>query len=229
MNELVNREQNVVTVWSDIGCPWASLCLHVLRATAQKHGGHLLIDHRAFPLELFNNRPTPRPIIDAEVIAIVGLVPETGWRAWSSPSWHYPVSTMLALEAVQAAKAPEVGGLAASDALDAALRHAYYAEGRCITVPSVIGDIAGSIDSLDAELLIRRLEEGSARAAVYRDWRLAAAPEVQGSPQLFDATGRTLHNPGVDYRWTSSPDRGGVPRFESYDYSWVEEVLAWAQ
>ncbi|MCX6461071.1 MAG: dithiol-disulfide isomerase [Actinobacteria bacterium] len=218
-----------MTVWSDIGCPWASLALHVLRDAATQRGYTLLVDHRAFPLELFNERPTPRPIIDAEVIAIVGLVPDTGWRAWGSPSWHYPSSTLLAMEAVQAAKSPEVGGLTGSDALDAALRHAFYAEGRCIGIPSVITEVAKSIDVLDAELLSRRLEEGTSRASIYRDWRVAAAPEVRGSPQFFDAAGRTLHNPGVDYRWTSSPDTGGVPRFESYDDTWVEVVLGWTQ
>lgn len=226
MSDAYNAEPGVVTVWSDIGCPWASLCLHVLRAASHSQGRAIEIDHRAFPLELFNRRPTPRPIIDAEVIAIVGLVPETGWRAWSAQSWHYPVSTLLAMEAVQAAKLEPVGSLAASDALDAALRHAFYAEGRCISIPSVIAEVAAMIDGLDDVRLMHTLSTGQSRSTLYQQWQTAKDSAIQGSPYLFDSVGGGMHNPGVVYRWTGPADDGGVPRFESYDPSWTGVMLS---
>ncbi len=49
-----------MTVWSDLGCPWATLALHTLRASAAERGQELVIDHRAFPLELFNREPTAK-------------------------------------------------------------------------------------------------------------------------------------------------------------------------
>ena len=216
-----------LTVWPDIGCPWASLALHVVRAEAASRGQQLLIEHRAFPLELFNRRPTPRPIIDAEIVAIVGLVPELGWRMWDSPSWHYPVTTLLAMEAVQAVKAMEPDGHIVSDRLDAALRQAWYAQGRCLSVPTVIEEIALSVEGLDTPRLMGALERGGSRQTVYDDWRDAAGGIVRGSPHFFGPEGQHLHNPGVTYHWTRSPDVGGVPRFENYDRSWVDEVLAW--
>lgn len=99
-----------ITVWSDIGCPWATLALHTLHAAAAQRGAELLIDHRAFPLELFNREPTPKPIIDVELVAIAGLRPELDWRPWPGPDSTYPVTMLPALEAVQAAKNPAVGG-----------------------------------------------------------------------------------------------------------------------
>ncbi|CAL9557623.1 hypothetical protein [Streptomyces sp. enrichment culture] len=53
-------EPRPVTVWSDLGCPWATLALHTLRTAARAREQDLLIDHRAFPLELFNHQPTPK-------------------------------------------------------------------------------------------------------------------------------------------------------------------------
>jgi len=57
---------NTVIVYSDIGCPWASLGLFNLRRAAAEEGVRLTVDHRAFPLELFNSRPTPKWILDPE-------------------------------------------------------------------------------------------------------------------------------------------------------------------
>lgn len=221
------EDSRVVTVWSDIGCPWASLALHVLRREASTRGIPLLVDHRAFPLELFNRRPTPRPIIDAEIVAIVGLVPELGWRVWSGPSWHYPASTLPALEAVHSLKDGTVGGLIDSDRLDSAIRRAWYTDGRCITMASVLEEIAAEVPRLDMQRLSSARETGSSRSAVFADWREAETGTVQGSPHFFGPGGQQLHNPGVTYHWTKSPDDGGVPRFERYDESWVDEVLQW--
>jgi predicted DsbA family dithiol-disulfide isomerase len=159
-------------------------------------------------------------------VAIVGLVPEVDWRVWDAPSWHYPVSTLLALEAVQAAR-HMTDGQVVSDRLDAALRRAWYVEGRCISVPSEIEEIARCVEGLDATLLMSALERGSHRHSLYEDWREAAQGAVRGSPHFFGPQGQHLHNPGVRYHWTKSPDDGGVPRFETYDRSWVDEALAW--
>lgn len=95
-----------VTVWSDIGCPWASLALHTLHAAAERRQVALAIDHRAFPLELFNREPTPKFIVDPEVQAIAAHRPELGWRLWNGPAHAYPVTTLPALEAVQPPRTP---------------------------------------------------------------------------------------------------------------------------
>ena len=212
-----------ITTWSDIGCPWAALALHTLRAAADRRGDDLLIDHRAFPLELFNRIPTPKYIVDAEVVAIAALRPELGWRRWSGPEWTYPVTTLPALEAVQAVKA--VDGLRGSDELDAALRVAFYTEGRCISVHSEILDVAEACPHVDAEALAKALAAGSGRAEVYEQWEEAKTPAVQGSPHFFTGDGFRLHNPGVVASWSASPLHGGFPRLESYSTEWADDLL----
>jgi hypothetical protein len=127
--DVANPDRRTVTVWSDIGCPRATLALTTLRDRARQRGDALLIDHRAFPLELFSRRPTPKPMLDTEVDALVRHLPELGWKPWTAPDSTYPVTTLPAMEAVQACKSPGLGGLPASDELNAALRRAFYEEG----------------------------------------------------------------------------------------------------
>ncbi|MFF8844809.1 DsbA family protein [Streptomyces sp. NPDC015127] len=224
-DSLLSRDARTVTVWSDIGCPWATLALHTVHAAAERRGTELLVDHRVFPLELFNSQSTPKPIIDAEVVAIGAKVPALGWRLWSAPEYTYPVSTLPAMEAVQAAKAPEVGGLRASDQLDTALRHAFYAQGRCISIVPEILAVAEECPLVDEKALASAVERGEGRAAVYRDWAVARSPRVQGSPHLFTAAGVDVHNPGADFRWTADPNEGGFPDFHAYSADWAEGVL----
>lgn len=224
-----NAQVGVLTVWSDIGCPWASLALHTLHLTAARHGVDLIIDHRAFPLELFNGRPTPKTIIDAEIVAIAGLRAEVSWRMWSAPDATYPVTTLPAMAAVQVAKDPAIGGLAAADELDSRLRQAFYHDGRCVSVHAEILTAANDCSSVDVAALDRGLRSGGGVAAVFDDWRIAAADErIDGSPHLFlphhHESG--MHNPGVSYHWTAPPSDGGVPRFRSYDTAWADDVLA---
>lgn len=213
-----------MTVWSDIGCPWATLALHTLHAAAQRRGVPVVVDHRAFPLELFNDAPTPKGILDAETVTIAAVRPELGWKLWDAPAATYPVTTLPALEAVQAAKLPAVGGPVASDELDTALRRALYAECRCISIHPVILDIAATCAHVDVAALAGALAGGAGRAEVYRDWALAKGPGVQGSPHLFTAGGYAAHNPGATYHWTGRPPTG-FPRLESYDPSWADDLL----
>jgi len=105
-DELANPDPATVTVWSDLSCPWATLALHTLHNAATERGVDLLIDHRAFPLELFNRSPTPKELVDAEVTVIAGRIPDLGWQLWHGPPHAYPATLLPAMEAVQAAKDP---------------------------------------------------------------------------------------------------------------------------
>ncbi|MER6528218.1 dithiol-disulfide isomerase [Streptomyces sp. NPDC001508] len=230
----------VLTVWSDIGCPWAGLALHTVRAAARSRGRELLIDHRAFPLELFNAEPTPRHIVEPEVVVIGAARPELGWRLWAGRDAAYPSTTLPALEAVQAAKDPAIGGLRGSDALDAALRHAFYAESRCISIVPVILDVAARCPEVDADALAEALARGAGRAEVFAQWRAARDSAVRDSavrdsavrdsavrdsPHLFGPYGWAAHNPGVRLTWTGDPQAGGLPRLESFDPGWADTFL----
>jgi len=213
-----------ITVWSDIGCPWATLALHTLHEAARRQSVAIMIDHRAFPLELFNRRSTPKDILDAEIVAIAGLIPDLGWRAWTGDLWTYPVTTLPALEAVQVAKHPDIGGFRGSDQLDTALRRAFYIESRCISIHAVIIEIAKKCSLVDGDRLAYAMAHGQGRAAVYTDWQNAGRERVVGSPHL--CVGQTmLHNPGASYMWTAPPGRG-FPRFDSYSVSWADQIVS---
>jgi predicted DsbA family dithiol-disulfide isomerase len=95
-----------ITLWSDVACPWATLAvLRITEARARLNlAGQVWIDHRAFPLELVNRRPTPRALLDSEIPVVGAHAEGFGWSVWRGAPDTYPVTTLLAMEAVQAAK-----------------------------------------------------------------------------------------------------------------------------
>jgi len=222
---VVSPDENTITIWSDIGCPWATLALHTLRAAIEVQRAELLIDHRAFPLELFNGRPTPKPITDAEIVAIGGLVDDLGWRTWAEPDWTFAVTTLPAMEAVQAAKDARAGGLRASDELDAALRQAFYVDHRCISILPTILDVARGCEHVDVDELSRMLESGSRRSVIYEQWAVARTDAIRCSPHIFTGSGFAQANPGVTYKWTGGAEQG-FPRLEYYDATWAHDLVS---
>ena len=210
-----------VTIWSDIACPWASLTvwrLHARRAVLGLDGA-VRFEHRCFPLELVNSRPSPRAILDAEVAAIAPLIPEAGWRPWWRDDSAYPVTTLLALEAVQAAKEQ---GLAAGERLDLALRQAFWRDSRCISLRSEILDVAAAA-GVDAAALAGALDTGRARASVIADWRAAADGAAQGSPHVRVGSYDVL-NPGIEQHW-EGPKPGGGPVVDGDDVGVIDDLL----
>ncbi len=141
--------------------------------------GVVRIDHRAFPLELVNDEPTNKAVIDGERAALADVEPHAGWSAWSAPVSTWPVTTLPALEAVQAAKEQ---GLAASEQLDRALRVAFFAESRCISLRPVILEVARECDRVDDDALAAAFDDGRGRAAVIEQWRRAEGSEVAWQP-----------------------------------------------
>jgi predicted DsbA family dithiol-disulfide isomerase len=216
-----------IEVWSDIACPWASLAVHRLFRTRARLGldDEVRLNHRAFPLELHNGRPTPRRILDAEVPVLGSHEPELGWTGWSGAPENWPGTVLIALEAVQAAKAEAVGGLAASEQLDHALRAAFYVDHRPIGLLTEVLAVAGECASLDAAALEQALGRGSGRAEVVRDWRHAEARGVKGSPHLFLPDGTDLHNPGITMTWSLGQPGKGFPLITADDVGVYEGLL----
>jgi predicted DsbA family dithiol-disulfide isomerase len=208
-----------LTIWSDIGCPWASLFVWRAHARRAALGLDVRFEHRCFPLELFNERPTPRAFVDAEVSVLAPLVPEAGWRPWAAEPDTYPVTTLPALEAVQAAK--EQGG-DASERLDLALRQALWRDSRCIALRHVLLDVADEA-GVDVKALAEALDDGRARRTVVADWRAAADGAAQGSPHVYAGAAGVL-NPGITQHW-EGPKPGGRPVVENDDVAAVDDLL----
>jgi predicted DsbA family dithiol-disulfide isomerase len=213
-----------LVIYSDIGCPWAHVTVHRLHTARQRLGldDAVRFDHRVFALELANQRPTPKLTLESEVPVTSGMESDAGWQLWQGAAHEYPVSTLPALEAVQAAKDQ---GLESSERLDLALRKAFFAESRCITTLHVILDVAGEA-GLDVRALRAALEAGTARSAVHGQHRAAEADDVvKGSPHVFAPGGMHAHNPGVDMHWDGGPDGTGFPVVDHDDPTAIDALL----
>jgi predicted DsbA family dithiol-disulfide isomerase len=196
--------------------------LHKARA-ALGLADEVVLEHRSFPLELFNERPTPRRVLDAELPVAGGLEPDAGWQVWARPDYEYPVTMLPALEAVHAATAqsPRAG-----EEVDRALRVAFFGESRCVSMRHVILEVANQCDSVDSGALAAALDDGRFRKAVMQDLSDAHSAEVKGSPHVFVA-GMDAHNPGIQMHWAGEHGRG-FPVVDKDEPSVYEELLAHA-
>lgn len=210
-----------VRLYSDIGCPWAHVAVHRLRRARARAGldGRLLIDHRPFALELVNERPTPQRVLAGEIPVIAALEPDAGWSVWSAPPYEWPVSTLPAMEAVQAAKTQ---GLAVAEELDRALRLAFFRDSRCVTMRHVIVDVAQSTPGVDVDAIADALDRGSARRTLMEGFAEARSV-AKGSPHLFLPDGADVANPGITMQ--PSGDSSDFLLVERDDSSVYEQLV----
>jgi predicted DsbA family dithiol-disulfide isomerase len=176
-----------IVVFGDIACPWATLAVERFHRSRHRLGLDVTLVHRAFPLELVNGRATPKPTLDAEVGVLQELEPEV-FRPWSAEVWQWPVTTLLAMEAVKE------GG----QALDRALRHALFRDSRCVSLRTTVLEVAAATDGVDAERVATALDDGRHRSALMRDFDVSTTDLVQGSPHVFLPDGTDVHNPGIE-------------------------------
>lgn len=219
---MIDVPKGRVVVFSDVACPWAHVAVYRLHRARKALGldGVVTFEHRSFPLELFNERPTPRKTLDAEIPVAGGLEPEAGWQMWRGPDYQYPVTTLLALEAIHAAA---LQSDAAAEELDRALRVAFFGRSETISMRHVILQVAERCPSVDGAELADALDEGRCRGAVMGDFRTAQADEVQGSPHVF-VTGADAANPGIEMHWHKNHGTG-FPVVDKDDPSVYEDLL----
>jgi len=213
-----------IAVWSDLGCPWSHAVvwrLHDARRRLRLEA-RVTFDHHAFPLELFNSEPTPRPQREAEGIVAATLAPRAGWQAWRAPDHAWPVTMLLPMEAVQAAK---LQSLVASEELDRGLRRAFWGESRCISLRHVVLEVASESESIDLGGLTDALDDGRARHALFDDWAIARGDEVRGSAHLFAPDGTNAQNPGITIGWREDGAGGGVAFLEADDPAAIDDLV----
>jgi predicted DsbA family dithiol-disulfide isomerase len=103
---VIEVRTGTIQVWSDLGCPWSHAVIWRLWDARRRLGleERIRFDHHAFPLELFNSEPTPRPAREAEARLAAELAPRAGWQPWAGPDHSWPVTLLPPMEAVRAAK-----------------------------------------------------------------------------------------------------------------------------
>jgi predicted DsbA family dithiol-disulfide isomerase len=216
---------NTIAVWSDLSCPWSHAVVWRLHDARRRLGfeGRVHLDHHAFPLELFNSEPTPKPMRDAEWPVAAQLAPRAGWRAWSAPETSWPVTMLPPMEAVQAAK---LQSLAAAEELDRGLRRAFWADSRCISLRHVILEVASECPSLHLGDLGAAIDDGRARGALRDDFAVAQTDEVRGSAHLFAPDGTNGQNPGITIGWIGDDGSGGgAATIEADDPTAIEDLV----
>lgn len=215
--------ERTILVWSDIGCPWAHLAIHRLHeARARLELTDVVtFEHLSFPIELFNHSCTRKAMLEAELPVLGALAPTAGWQLWQRREWEWPVTMLPPLEAVRAAR---LQGPKAADALDRALRVAFWGQSKCISMRHIILEIAEDCVTVDADRLETDFDAGVARHRVIEEWRRAAAGDVKGSPHLFLPDGTDVHNPGIKTHWEG--EHGvGFPVIDTDDPSVYDDLL----
>lgn len=213
-----------IVVWQDIACPWATIALTRLRRARDRRGvaGSVVVELRAFPLELINERPTPKSVLDAEIPVAGALEPDFGWRLWQRRPWEWPVTTLPALEAVYAAA--DQSRQVAED-LDMALRKAFFCDSRTVSLHHEIVGVARGVADLDVDKLRRDLMSGRFRDRLFQDFEIARSETVEGSPHLFLPDGTSEANPGIELHWEGEHGKG-FPIVDKDDPGIYETLLA---
>ena len=213
-----------IAVWSDLSCPWSHAVVWRLWDARRRLEleDRVRFDHHVFPLELFNNEPTPRASREAEWPVAATLAPRAGWQAWAAPEHEWPVTMLPPLEAVQAAK---LQSLAAAEELDRGLRRAFWGDSRCISLRHVILEVARETDAVEVVALAEAIDDGRARTALMADWAVAQAHEVRGSAHLFAPDGTNDQNPGLTIGWADDGTDAGAYRIEADDPTAIEDLV----
>ena len=205
-----------VQVWSDLLCPFAHLALHRFRQARERLAQKVPVEHRSFLLELFNG-PHSRRGTDTEAVGVGQVALELDWHVWTAADDEYPHTVLLAAEAVHAAQAQS---LVAGEALDIALRRAFWTRSRSISHRAVILEVAeevhGSGTALDVAALADALDCGRHRGEVMADHAVAQTDAVAGSPTFRLADGTTVVNPGTEVSW-AGPWAAGFPVVSAHD------------
>jgi predicted DsbA family dithiol-disulfide isomerase len=209
-----------VQVWSDLLDPFAHLALHRFRQARERAALPVAVEHRTFALELFNG-PHPRRGTDTEAVGVGQAAPELDWRVWTAAEDTYPHTVLLAAEAVHAAQAQS---LAVGEALDLALRRAFWTQSRSIAHRAVILDVAAEVPDLDVAALAEALDDGRYRREVTADHVVAQTDAIQGSPTFRLPGGEAVHNPGTQVTW-EGPWAAGFPVITAHDATVFDDIV----
>jgi predicted DsbA family dithiol-disulfide isomerase len=204
-----------VTIYSDVGCPWATVAIHRLRRARDGQDVDVVLDQRAWPLEWINEQGTPRHVVEPET-ALLASHEERLFSRFDGPSW--PSTLLPALELVAAAR--RAFGTRAAEDVDYQARLAFFRRSADVSQRHVLHRVAADA-GLDADAVMHVWETQPVRADVADDYRRSQQLPIDGSPQIFWPDGSTSHNPGMEHEWVR-----GLPRLRHADHAAAARLLA---
>jgi predicted DsbA family dithiol-disulfide isomerase len=217
-----------IQLWTDLLCPFAHVAVHRLRETRERLGlgGRSGSTTTSSPSSC--STAPPRRGTDTEAVGLGQVAPEAGFRVWTGADDLYPHTVLLAAEAVLAAKWQSMD---AAEALDAALRRAFWVAVALDRPPpghprrrrrGRRPDDGNAV--LDVDQLTDALDSGRHRSALMADFAIARTDAVPGSPTLRLPDGSTVHNPGMTVHW-EGPWASGYPIVDVDDPQVYEDLL----
>lgn len=195
-----------IAMYADLACPYAYVSAYRLRKLRHEYRGTIIVEHKCLALEYVNREPTPKLMLELELPPLVQEEPDIPYQPWQRPESEWPVTMWPAFEAVKCA---ERQSLALADDLDWAIRVAFFAESRCISLRHVLLELAQQV-GLDMERFADDFDRGVAKYQVIQEAREGwERLRVEGSPTFVLPSGQQISNVGlpeiiVD---TDHPDR----------------------
>jgi predicted DsbA family dithiol-disulfide isomerase len=179
----------VITVWSDMFCPWGYVTGLRLRKIRDELGVDVAFDFRTWPLDVAF-KPQPASRVKAEIVALAQHEP----NAFTLYQGDLPTSSVLASEAQKwgYSYGDEVG-----ESFDLAIRRALFLHSRNVGLQSELLAVA-TTEGLDAGALAGALSSGRFRSAVDADIREGRELPVEGSPTVVLPDGTVASNPAFE-------------------------------
>lgn len=192
----------VVEFFSDLHCPHAYVTRFRLRTIEEDLD--VRFRSRCLSIEIDQENPTPKHILDAEAPLLATLEEDLPYRPWpEGKTSQWPVTFLPAFEAVKAAESIDMDK---AWALDWRIRETFYHDHACVSMRHVLAGLAEDV-GLDRSGFLEAFDEG------FRDRVVAETQEgwygegFTHSPSLRLPDGSTVVNPGE--HWTKlDPDQG---------------------
>jgi predicted DsbA family dithiol-disulfide isomerase len=187
-----------IEIYSSIECPYAYLTTYRLRQIWPEYAGRVRIVWRALSLEYINQRSHPKPLFEAEQQLFHKIEPDLPWKSWSRPEWDWPVTFLPAFEALACAQAQ---GDISAFAMSWALRHAFFAENKNLSLRHELLEIAEQVateGTLDLEWFRDDWDHGRHKGLVLTESHLGWHDlEVKASATIILPDGRRWTNPDI--------------------------------
>ena len=206
-----------IDIYSSVECPFAYLASYRLQKLWPEYEGNVHLFWRALALEYINQSSYSKPLWDAERELLAQIEPDLPFNPWPQEDWRFPTTFWPAYEALACVQAQ---GEAATLAYNWRLRHAFFAEGRNISLRHELMALAEQIAAEGYIHMPRFTMEFDAgrykRTIIAECWDGWRQLHLAGSPTLVMPDGRTFTNPGmghVDFDEQS----GELKQYKAYD------------
>ncbi len=183
-----------IAMYADLACPYAYVSAYRLRKLRDEYRGTIVIEHKSLALEYINREPTPKPVLELELPVLVQEEPDIPYQPWQRPESEWPVTMWPAFEAVKCAGRQSP---ALADDLDWAIRVAFFAQNRCISMRHVLFELARQV-GLDMRRFADDFDQGLTKYQVLQEaqegWERL---RVAGSPTFVLPSGKQISDVGL--------------------------------